>query len=177
MIAASTASYGLDGAGRTFIIIALRRNYRDTAGVISISHPATGRRRCSGLSYFRHFNYVLLLTAFIIMTTYSAPASQAILVALRRTHELPIWPDSFAAVANGTKPFDVRLNEQNFQVGDALLLRELNPTTHEYTGQTLLRWVSHVVPGNTFGVEAGWCVLGLGTSAPLPPGIMDTKLW
>lgn len=111
------------------------------------------------------------------MTTYSAPASQAILVALRRTHELPIWPDSFAAVANGTKPFDVRLNEQNFQVGDALLLRELNPTTHEYTGQTLLRWVSHVVPGNTFGVEAGWCVLGLGTSAPLPPGIMDTKLW
>ncbi len=111
------------------------------------------------------------------MTTYSAPATQAALAALRRTHELPIWPDSFAAVANGTKPFDVRLNDQNFQVGDALLLRELNPTTHEYTGQTLLRWVSHVVPGNTFGVEAGWCVLGLGTSAPLPPGIMDTKLW
>jgi hypothetical protein len=117
------------------------------------------------------------LAIFIIMTTYAAPANHATLTPIRRTHELPIWPDSFAAVANGSKPFDVRLNDPNFQVGDALLLRELNPTTHEYTGQTLLRWVSHVLPGNTFGVEPGWCVLGLGTSAPLPPGIMDTKLW
>ena len=106
--------------------------------------------------------------------SFSHPASPA---ASRRTHELTIWPDSFAAVANGSKPFDVRKNDPNFQVGDALLLRELNPPTHEYTGQTLTRWVSHVLPGNTFGVEAGWCVLGLSTTAPLPPGIMDTKLW
>lgn len=111
------------------------------------------------------------------MTTYATPANHPTLAPIRRTHELPIWPDSFAAVANGSKPFDVRLNDPNFQVGDALLLRELNPTTHEYTGQTLVRWVSHVLPGNTFGVEPGWCVLGLSTSAPLPPGIMDTKLW
>ena len=111
------------------------------------------------------------------MTTYVASANQPSLTPVRRTHELPIWPDSFASVANGSKPFDVRQNDRNFQVGDALLLRELNPETHEYTGQTLVRWVSHVLPGNTFGVEAGWCVLGLSTSAPLPPGIMDTKLW
>jgi len=111
------------------------------------------------------------------MNAYSSSSHPANTALLRRTHELTIWPDSFSAVASGAKPFDVRKNDQNFQVGDALLLRELNPTTHEYTGQTLLRWVSHVVPGNTFGVEAGWCVLGLGTSAPLPPGIMDTKLW
>ena len=111
------------------------------------------------------------------MNAYPSYASPANAPALRRTHELTIWPDSFAAVSNGSKPFDVRKNEQNFQVGDALLLRELNPTTHEYTGQTLSRWVSHVLPGNTFGVEPGWCVLGLSTSAPLPPGITDTKLW
>ena len=111
------------------------------------------------------------------MNAYPSYTSQATPTVLRRTHELTIWPDSFAAVANGSKPFDVRKNDQNFQAGDALLLRELNPTTHEYTGQTLLRWVSHVLPGNTFGVEPGWCVLGLSASAPLPPGITDTKLW
>jgi hypothetical protein len=111
------------------------------------------------------------------MNAYSSSSHPANAALPRRTHELTIWPDSFSAVANGSKPFDVRKNDQNFQVGDALLLRELNPTTHEYTGQTLIRWVSHVLPGNTFGVEPGWCVLGLNTMAPLPPGITDTKLW
>ena len=104
-------------------------------------------------------------------------SSSATLAARARTHELPLWPACFAAVAAGTKPFDVRENDQDFQVGDALLLRELDPDTHQYTGQTLVRWVSYVLPGGTFGVEAGWCVLGLGAIAPLPAGIMDTKLW
>ncbi|RYY20023.1 MAG: DUF3850 domain-containing protein [Cytophagaceae bacterium] len=110
------------------------------------------------------------------MNLYSA-ASNPTTLAPRRTHELAIWPACFAAVSAGTKPFDVRKNDYDFQVGDALLLCELNPETHEYTGQTILRWVSHVLPGGTFGIEPDWCVLGLSTSAPLPPGIMDTKLW
>lgn len=100
-----------------------------------------------------------------------------LLAARYRTHELPIWPACFAAVAAGAKPFDVRENTQDFQVGDALLLRELDPDTHHYTGQTMLRWVSHLLPGGTFGIEEGWCVLGLGAMPPLPPGITDTKLW
>jgi hypothetical protein len=111
------------------------------------------------------------------MNTYLNSATQPTLAPIRRTHELAIWPACFAAVSAGTKPFDVRRNDRDFQVGDALLLCELNPDTHEYTGQTLLRWVSHVLPGGTFGIEPDWCVLGLGNSAPLPPGIMDTKLW
>ncbi|MGI4870389.1 MAG: ASCH/PUA domain-containing protein [Janthinobacterium lividum] len=94
-----------------------------------------------------------------------------------RTHELQLWTTCFAAVAAGTKPFDVRENDCDFQVGDALLIREYDPDSQTYSGQTLLRWVSHLLPGGSFGVEDGWCVLGLGNLAPLPPGITDTRLW
>lgn len=111
------------------------------------------------------------------MDRYSSSTNQPLLSSRLRTHELPIWPACFAAVSAGIKPFDVRENDQDFQVGDALLLCELNPDTHEYTGQTIVRWVSYVLPGGEFGVAPGWCVLGLGVMAPLPPGITDTKLW
>ena len=94
-----------------------------------------------------------------------------------RIHELKIWPDSFQEVEAGTKPFDVRENTSNFQVGDALVLREYEPATGEYTGRTTDRWVSYLLPGGAFGVEPGWCVLGLAEHAPLPPGITDTRLW
>ncbi|RYU82804.1 ASCH/PUA domain-containing protein [Hymenobacter persicinus] len=94
-----------------------------------------------------------------------------------RTHELKTWPACFAAVEAGVKPFDVRENDRHFQVGDALLLREYEPEREQYSGRTTLRWISYVLPGGTFGVEPGWCVLGFGNQPPLPPGINDTKLW
>lgn len=111
------------------------------------------------------------------MFRYNSSPVSTVTTARHRTHELQLWPQCFAAVAAGTKPFDVRENDHDFQVGDALLLREYDTTRQEYSGQTLLRYVSYVLPGGEFGIEPGWCVLGLGSVAPLPPGITDTKLW
>lgn len=111
------------------------------------------------------------------MSRYTASPMSTITTARHRTHELQLWPTCFSAVSAGTKPFDVRENDADFQVGDALLIREYDPDTRTYSGQTLLRWVSYVLPGGAFGVEEGWCVLGLGTLAPLPAGITDTRLW
>jgi hypothetical protein len=73
----------------------------------------------------------------------------------------------------GTRPFDVRLNDRDYKVGDALLLREYE----EDSGGTLVRWISYVLHGDNSGLAEGWCVLGLSERAPLPPGILDTKLW
>ncbi len=92
-------------------------------------------------------------------------------------HELEIWASCFEAVEAGAKPFDVRLNDRNFQVGDALLLREYDPAAAAYSGRIALRWASYVLPGGTFGIEDGWCVLGLAEHPPLPAGISDTRLW
>ncbi|SHJ29553.1 protein of unknown function [Hymenobacter daecheongensis DSM 21074] len=99
------------------------------------------------------------------------------LPAQHRTHELKTWPACFAAVEAGIKPFDVRENDRDFQVGDELLLREYEPETEQYSGRTTTRWISYVLSGGGFGIEAGWCVLGFGTLPPLPPGINDTRLW
>jgi len=111
------------------------------------------------------------------MSRYNSSPLSTVTTASHRTHELQLWPQCFAAVSAGTKPFDVRENDPDFQVGDALLLREYDPDLREYSGRTLLRYVSHVLCGGEFGVQEGWCVLGLGNVAPLPAGITDTRLW
>jgi hypothetical protein len=90
---------------------------------------------------------------------------------------LKVWPSCFAAVTAGTKPFDVRENDRDFQIGDQLTLCEYEPESEQFTGQTTTRWVSYVLRGGVFGIEPGWCVLGFSELPPLPAGIMDTKLW
>ena len=97
--------------------------------------------------------------------------------AQRRTHELKIWPACFRAVEDGQKPFDVREHDRDYDVGDALILREYDPDTEQYTGRSATRWVSYLLHGGLFGVQDGWCVIGFSTQPPLPPGITDTKLW
>ncbi|WP_210516920.1 ASCH/PUA domain-containing protein [Hymenobacter terricola] len=95
----------------------------------------------------------------------------------RQTHELMTWPSCFAAVKAGNKPFDVREKDQNFQVGDVLLLREFDPEAGQYTGQNITRWVSYVLEGGLFGVQPNWCVLGFSDIPPIPSGITDIRLW
>jgi hypothetical protein len=95
----------------------------------------------------------------------------------RQTHELKTWPACFAAVKAGNKPFDVRENDRNFQVGDMLTLREFEPETEQYSGQTVTRWISYVLQGGAFGVQPNWCVLGFSEIPPIPTGITDIRLW
>ena len=118
------------------------------------------------------------------MTTSLTPTSEAFAPQFHafdpthlHTHELPLWPDCFAAVRAGQKPFDVRRNHEDFQVGDVLLLREFSPEANEYTGRTITRWVSYVLQGGNFGVEPDWCVLGFSSQPPIPAGMTDIRLW
>lgn len=94
-----------------------------------------------------------------------------------RTHEVPVNSTDFAVLEAGTRTFDLRLNDQQYQAGDALLMREVQPDSGHVTGQTLVRWVSYVLQGGTSGLHANWCVLGLSEFPPLPAGVLDTKLW
>jgi hypothetical protein len=80
---------------------------------------------------------------------------------MSKIHQLKTWPDYFEAVFLEKKPFEVRLDDRNFQVGDVLILREYDPATGEYSGRQLARNVTYKLPGGGFGVEAGYCVLGI----------------
>lgn len=43
-------------------------------------------------------------------------------------HELKIWPQYYARVADGSKTFEIRENDRGFQPGDTVTLMEFDPT-------------------------------------------------
>jgi len=75
-------------------------------------------------------------------------------------HELKTIPPYFKDVQLGDKTFEVRKNDRDFKVGDALLLQEFLPNTNEYTGQRITLDVSYVLTGEEWGIKEGYCVLG-----------------
>lgn len=69
-------------------------------------------------------------------------------------HELKTWPEFFQAILEGRKPFEYRLNDRGYQVGDVLVLREFVPPVHDdagvaeggyYTGRDLWKIVTYVL--------------------------------
>lgn len=83
-----------------------------------------------------------------------------------RTHTLKCWPHHFDAVAGGYKPFEVRINDRNYGLGDELILQRYDPER----GHTLYpsgervechQRVTYVLMGGQFGIKPGYVVLGL----------------
>jgi hypothetical protein len=95
------------------------------------------------------------------------------------THMLKVEPPYFAALADGSKPFEVRRNDRAYQRGDLLVLREWHSALagvdgcHEcrrvakrdhYTGSEVQRRVTFVYAGDPRWPHAlglGVVVLGL----------------
>lgn len=76
-------------------------------------------------------------------------------------HDLKTWPPYFQAVVSGRKPFEVREDDRNFQVGDRLLLREWDPKYKHHTGRKVTCEVTYKLQGGSFGIQEGYCVLGI----------------
>lgn len=56
-------------------------------------------------------------------------------------HDLKIWPQFYKRVADGSKTFEIRNNDRDFQLGDTITLKEydpkpINPTGDEPKGYT-----------------------------------------
>lgn len=77
------------------------------------------------------------------------------------THRLKTWPKQFGAVVSGVKRFDVRKDDRGFAVGDAVVLDEWDPDEEKYTGAMAYFHVVYKLDGGQFGIEPGYCVLGL----------------
>ena len=79
-------------------------------------------------------------------------------------HELKTWPSYFEAIVRGEKPFEARRNDRDFAVGDTLVLMEWDPGPRSpgaFTGRQMERVVTYVMHGDQFGIEPGYCVLGI----------------
>ena len=58
------------------------------------------------------------------------------------------WPELFEAVLSGEKKFDLRLADEEFDVGDVLVLEEWSPEEEKYTGRKIEKKISFVMKIN-----------------------------
>ena len=70
--------------------------------------------------------------------------------------EKKIKPEFFEAVYDGSKNFELRRDENGFEVGDFIVLREWNES---YTGRIEVRRITYVLR-NYEGLQPGYCILG-----------------
>lgn len=62
-----------------------------------------------------------------------------------RVHELKSWPEFYRPVDARVKTYEVRRDDRDFYVGDRLWLREWDPREKEYTGDSLVAQVTHIL--------------------------------
>jgi hypothetical protein len=91
-------------------------------------------------------------------------------------HALKVWPQFIPALADGSKTFEARKDDRSYRVGDVLDLYGWDPGTHMETGWKQSRTVTYKLSGPAWGVESGYCILGLSPlSAPTAAGGDDIK--
>lgn len=78
-----------------------------------------------------------------------------------RVIELKTWPVAFDAVWDGLKPYEIRVNDRDYQVGDQLILRKFDPADQFYNGQQVHCVVTYMTPGGEWGLPSNLCVLGI----------------
>jgi hypothetical protein len=87
-----------------------------------------------------------------------------------QTHKLKTDPKVFKDVEAGLKPFDIRLNDRNYAVGDTLVLMRTKHSHNQmvkdgwpliYTGEQLERKVTYMLEGPCYGLKKGWVIMTL----------------
>lgn len=81
-------------------------------------------------------------------------------------HELKLHPRYFNRVADGTKTFEIRKNDRDFQVGDRLLLKEFDPDKGWPDYGSYGTIVAKITYMTTAYQQEGYCVLGIRVVLP-----------
>ena len=73
------------------------------------------------------------------------------------THRLKIKSGHYIHVINGTKTAETRYNDRNYQVGDILILNEID-SLGNFTGNNCAVIVTHVLDDNQY-LQTGYVML------------------
>lgn len=92
-----------------------------------------------------------------------------------RTHHVKIYPGNFAMMKAGQKPFDVRLDDRQYERGDTIVFKEWDPDVERFTGETITREIGCKQIWE--GLSPGFAAFGLVDVSPdyTPPQAGDHK--
>ncbi len=79
----------------------------------------------------------------------------------KKIHDLKCWPEFYEPVLDGSKPFEVRQFDRDFQVGDILRLNWWDPKVQVYSGRYMYKSITYILAGHKY-VAPGYAVLGIG---------------
>jgi hypothetical protein len=84
-------------------------------------------------------------------------------------HKLKCLDDFYQDVITGKKTFEVRKNDRDFAIGDTIDQQEITVGPNQftgldefsYTGETMKMEITYMLKGGRWGIEEGYCVLGI----------------
>lgn len=78
-------------------------------------------------------------------------------------HEYKCWPVYFAAIQDGSKPFDVRRDDRDLRprAGELARFNEWHPQNGEATGRSITSRITYLLVGDDALLPKGWLVMGL----------------
>jgi len=84
-----------------------------------------------------------------------------------KVHELKCWETHWDALADGSKTFEIRRDDRQFQKGDFLLIRKFDVSKEDYVKnvEPLIFKVTHV---STYLQKENVVVMGIHPQACLP---------
>jgi ParB family chromosome partitioning protein len=77
-----------------------------------------------------------------------------------KVHYLKTLQPFFSEVKNGTKTFELRRNDRDFQVGDEVILQEYDLSNNSFSGQEIRAKITYVLK-DWAGLEDGYCVFAI----------------
>lgn len=83
-----------------------------------------------------------------------------------------IFPEFYEAISKGIKSFEIRKDEDDFQKGDIIVLKEWN--NGHYTGRPYIyKRITYVLrDAKEYGLKKGYCILSLENACRIPFGII-----
>lgn len=76
-------------------------------------------------------------------------------------HEIKCHPKYFTRLCDGSKPFEIRENDRDYQVGDRLIIKEFDPEVGWPDHGSYGTVVADITYITDFAQRPGWVVMGL----------------
>lgn len=80
---------------------------------------------------------------------------------LPKVHHLKCWPEYFAQLVQGSKKFELRLNDRGFAVGDILVFHEFDPSNQQYSQKRQGFKIDYILEGDILGLVPGYCIMSI----------------